>query len=134
MPEFTNLPAQSLALRARLCADTGVDEASLPFAGELILVRPDSAEWEGAAERLLRGFALSLLVPQAHYAAVSDWIERHHLRARLVYFRVPETIMAARPTAPPTAGGRDLLVDLLEVKESPLPRWLERELAHRADY
>jgi uncharacterized protein YPO0396 len=36
--------------------------------------------------------------------------------------------------SPPAVGGRDLLVDRLEVKESPLRRWLERELAHRADY
>jgi len=38
-------------------------EADMPFAGELIQVREDERDWEGAAERLLRSFGLSLLVP-----------------------------------------------------------------------
>ena len=39
----------------------------LPFAGELLDVAEGFEEWRGAAERVLRGFALSLLVPQQHY-------------------------------------------------------------------
>ncbi len=38
----------------------------MPFAGELIQVREEEREWEGAAERMMRGFGLSLLVPEAH--------------------------------------------------------------------
>ena len=60
----------------------------MPYAGELIQVRDDERDWEGAAERLLRSFGLSLLVPDAHYAAVGDWVDRTHLKGRLVYFRV----------------------------------------------
>ena len=52
----------------------------MPFAGELIQVRDEERDWEGAAERLLRGFGLSLLVPDAHYAAVGDWVDRTHLQ------------------------------------------------------
>ena len=47
---------------------SGSRTRELPFAGELIAVADDSREWEGAAERLLRGFALSLLVPDSLYA------------------------------------------------------------------
>ena len=39
---------------------------------------------------MLRGFALSVLVPDRHYAAVSDWINGHHLSGRIVYYRVPQ--------------------------------------------
>ncbi len=60
----------------------------MPFAGELIQVRDEERDWEGAAERLLRSFGLSLLVPDAHYKAVADWVDRSHLRGRLVYFHV----------------------------------------------
>ena len=42
-------------------------ESELPFAGELLDVAEEFADWRGAAERVLRGFALSLLVPQQHY-------------------------------------------------------------------
>jgi len=63
-------------VRGALCAALDLPVDVLPFAGELLDVREDQAEWRGAAERVLRGFALSLLVPQANYAAVSDWSTR----------------------------------------------------------
>ncbi len=52
----------------------GSDEAhfDLPFAGELIQVRPEEQAWEGAAERLLHNFGLSLLVPDRHYTALAE--------------------------------------------------------------
>jgi len=131
-----NIPAGSLELRARLCAETGLDPAGLPFAGELIQVSPEHREWEGAAERLLRGFGLSLLVPDEHYRTASDWIDRNHLRARLVYHRVPAGRPARENRPPRPAGaGRPLLVDLLDIRPgSAFLPWLQRELEHRADY
>ncbi len=127
----TNLPRESLALRARLCSELKLDPERLPFAGELIQVRDDDAEWEGAAERVLRGFALSLLVPNDRYKAVSAWIDSHHLHGRLVYYRVPERL-GSRPPAPRNPAER-LLVDCLEVRpESAFAGWLGVELAHRA--
>ena len=93
-----NIPARDLEVRERLCRELRLTEESLPFAGELIAVREDEADWEGAAERLLHGFALSVLVPERHYAAVSDWINGHHLSGRIVYYRVPQ---AAGTTPPP---------------------------------
>ncbi len=82
------LPLQQLEIRRRLCEGTDVPEKALPFAGELLRVRDGEAGWEGAAERTLRGFALSLLVPAEHYAAVSSWVDANNLRGRLVYLKV----------------------------------------------
>jgi uncharacterized protein YPO0396 len=123
-----NIPAKDLELRMRLCHELRLTEESLPFAGELIAVREEESDWEGAAERLLRGFALSVLVPDRHYAAVSDWINGHHLSGRIVYYRVPQLA----GIVPPDLGGTRLSARL-EVKDSPFAPWLERELAHRAD-
>jgi uncharacterized protein YPO0396 len=125
----SNIPARDLELRMRLCRELGLTEDALPFAGELIAVREEESDWEGAAERLLRGFALSVLVPDRHYAAVSDWINGHHLGARIVYYRVPQTAVIARP---PDLGGTTLSAKLT-VADSPFASWLERELDHRAD-
>ena len=47
-----------------MCDELGMTERDLPFAAELIAVKPDQREWEGSVEMVLRGFALSLLVPQ----------------------------------------------------------------------
>ena len=126
-----NIPKRQLDLRALLCQDLGLAEDGLPFAGELIAVRPEESDWEGAAERLLRSFALSILVPDEHYRAVSGWIDGQHLRERVVYYRVPAPALASR--AAPPEPGRSTLAAKLEVKDTDFAPWLERELASRAD-
>ena len=126
-----NIPKRQLDLRALLCQDLGLAEDGLPFAGELIAVRPEESDWEGAAERLLRSFALSILVPDEHYHAVSGWIDGQHLRERVVYYRVPAPALASR--AAPPEPGRGTLAAKLEVKDTDFAPWLERELASRAD-
>jgi uncharacterized protein YPO0396 len=127
----SNIPRASLDLRRGLCGRLGIEEPELAFAGELIAVREDERDWEGAAERLLHGFALSLLVPDRHYPAVADWIDANHLGARLVYYRVPATLVR-RGVRDDGAGGVPLYAKL-EVKPSPFADWLDDELCRRAD-
>jgi uncharacterized protein YPO0396 len=126
----SNIPARDLELRERLCRELKLREDALPFAGELIEVRPEATDWEGAAERLLHSFALSILVPDGHYPAVSDWINGHHLNGRVVYYRVPQAALLG-PLPPSPEGG--MLAARLMVKDSPFAAWVEGELARRAD-
>ena len=92
-------------------------------------MRDDEREWEGAAERLLRGFGLALLVPDAHYKVVADWVERQHLGARLVYFHV-----RSRKAVPGMSLHPQSLVRKLVIKpDSPHYEWLEQELRQRFD-
>jgi uncharacterized protein YPO0396 len=125
-----NIPKRNLDLRTSMCRELGLAEDSLPFAGELIAVREGERDWEGAAERLLHGFALSILVPDQHYRAVSDWINDRHLGARVVYYRVAEP--AGRKTLP--SWGTNALAAKLDIKDTPVALWLERELERRADH
>lgn len=125
----SNIPAEQIAMRAALCKALDLSEGDMPFAGELLQVRDDEHDWEGAAERLLRSFGLSLLVPDEHYAAVADWIDKTHLRGRLVYFRIRQNLRGELPNL-----HRDSLARKLAIKpDSPFYDWLERELAHRFD-
>ena len=126
----SNLPAAMLELRQRLCTDVGVAEDVLPFAGELLQVRDDEREWEGAIERLLHGFGLSLLVPDARYADVAAWVERTHLRGRLVYFRV----QPPRDQRLPDLHAQSLFHKLSIEPDSEHYPWLERQLAERFNY
>ncbi|MGF0130573.1 ATP-binding protein [Dietzia cinnamea] len=136
----SNLPTEQLQVRAQLCAELGLDAAELPFAGELMDIAAEHAQWRGAAERVLRGFALSLLVPQEHYAAVSDWVDSRRLTSRrtdgrevgvrLVYERVPEKHV---PLQRPQTDGL-LLADTVEIADSPLRGYLAKELYARADH
>jgi uncharacterized protein YPO0396 len=126
----SNIPAEMVSVRERLAEALDLPADELPFAGELIQVRDEERDWEGAAERVLRGFGLSLLVPDAHYAAVSDWVERTHLRGRLVYYRVRELREAQTHGLHP-----DSLVRKLSIRpDSPCYQWLDQELARRFDY
>lgn len=126
----SNIPKQMLDLRAALCLATGIVAEDLPFAGEHLRVRPEDRTWEGAAERLLRSFALSLLVPDTHYAKVADWVNRTHLDGRLVYYRVRERSFSVTSSLGPTSLARKL-----EIKEdSSFYAWLEGEVGRRFDY
>ena len=109
----------------------GGDESRLPFAGELLQVDGAAAEWEGAIERLLHNFALSLLVPEDLYKDVCRYVDRTNLRGRLVYFRVREEEGTNRQLPPET----DALVRKLRIKpDSVSYPWLERHLRERFDY
>ncbi|MFN3324253.1 MAG: ATP-binding protein [Bryobacteraceae bacterium] len=125
----SNIPRHMLDLRRQLCEVAGVDEQSLPFAGELIQVRPEERDWEGAIERLLHNFGLSLLVGESHYARVAAWVDRTHLNGRLVYFRVRESSVPRADLSPAS------LVHKIAVKpDSPFCDWLDAEVARRFDF
>lgn len=122
------LPIPQLELRRRLCDGTGISEMALPYAGELLRVRDGEGAWEGAAERTLHGFALSLLVTAEHYAAVSSWVDANNLKGRLVYLRIGE-FPAARTAEPGTLAAK------IAIKPgTPFRNFLLDELATRFDH
>lgn len=122
----SNIDQQMVALRQALCEGVGLQPTDVPFAGELIRVTDE--RWEPAAERLLRGFALSLLVADEHYAAVSEWVDRTNLRGRVVYYRV------RRETRPDPVLHARSLVDKLEVRPGTgFTDWLSAQVGRRFD-
>jgi uncharacterized protein YPO0396 len=126
----SNIPASMLAIRDELCRELRLDDTGLPFTGELIEVRQEEKAWEGAAERLLRGFAVSLLVSDDLYADVAGWVDRTHLAGRLVYYRVRE-----RRSGALTALNKRSLARKLSVQpNSTFYSWVESELVRRFDY
>ncbi len=125
----SNIDQTQVAIRQQLCNALDLEEDALPFAGELLQVREDDKPWEGAVERLLHNFGLSLLVPDEHYDSVAQWVDETHLRGRLVYYRVRKTADRALPSLHP-----DSLVHKLSIKpDSEFYPWLEQELARRFD-
>ena len=136
----SNLPSEQVEVRAQLCQDLGLTPDDLPYAGELLDVYEQNAEWRGAAERVLRGFALSLLVPQPHYEAVASWVNSRRLTvrgrggsavgARLTYERVPDRRLPLQSAT----DGTLLLADCIEIKHGLFRDYLSGELAKRADH
>ncbi len=125
----SNIPAPMQALRARLCAALNLAENALPFIGELLQVRSEDAQWQGAIERVLHGFALSLLVDERHYPQVAAWVNETRLSGKLVYYRVGR-VDAAQPRAIDPRS----LVNRLERKQHAHHDWLRTELVRRFDY
>jgi len=126
----SNIPARMLELRAELCDALGLTEDSLPFAGELLQVRDEERDWEGAIERVLHGFGLSMLVPDSDYPAVAQWVDATHLRGRLIYYRIRPVRVSEYISVSPES-----LVRKVGVKpDSPFYGWLEAEVSRRFDY
>ncbi|MGC0272075.1 ATP-binding protein [Pseudactinotalea sp. Z1739] len=136
----SNLPSAQLTVREQLCAELDLDQAELPFAGELLDVHDEHSDWRGAAERVLRGFALSLLVPQHHYDAVAAWVNQNRLTyrrsdgstagTRLVYERVPDRRIPLQPTG----AGALMLSETIAVAAGGFHDYLHSQILHRADY
>ena len=125
----SNIPAPMLELRYSIASAIGVAEGALPFVGELLDVKLEESAWRGAAERLLHGFALALLVDEQHYNALSQHINGVDLGRRLVYYRTGVREAAASKVLKPGS-----LVPKLNVKDGPHAAWLKAELRQRYDY
>jgi len=122
----SNLPARLVALRERMAHDLSIPEEKLPFVGELVEVRSDASEWRGAIERVLGGFARSVLVDDKHYPAVSAYLNERNIGERLVYFRTIQQ-SSGRTPAP------NSLVRKLNLAGGSLGDWVREELKHSFD-
>jgi uncharacterized protein YPO0396 len=132
-----NLPAWLGDLRHGLCSELRLKEGDIRFVAELITVKESEREWESSIEMLLRGFALTLLVPERHYALVSSYIERTRLRdaqgrgQRIVY----QCVRESRATSGALALHDNSLLRKLEYRtgQALLP-WVNGELQARFNY
>lgn len=125
----SNLPGRLLAVRHALARELGVSENALPFAGELMEVRPAFEEWTGAIERVLRPFATALLVRTEHLRSLRRLVEGRHLGVRLVFEEVPAVFESPRPLR----SSRSLL-HRVEVTPGPFHDWLHSRLSTQFDY
>lgn len=126
----SNIHSQQIAIRQALCQDLKLNEDTLPFVGELLQLKEDEKDWEGATERLLHAFALSLIVPERYYSLVAEWVEQHHLKGKLVYYRVAEN----PPMLDRQWHENSLLHKLIIKPKTPYFQWLENELSRRFDF
>jgi uncharacterized protein YPO0396 len=129
----SNIPDSQIKLRLEMCRALDIAEADMPFAGELLQVHDQEKDWQGAIERVLHNFGLSLLVPDRHYQAVCNWVDRTHLGGRLVYYRVRQTQNKVPGRAPASQSSDSLLRKLAIKPDSDFYDWLEQEISSRFD-
>lgn len=124
----SNIPLPNIELRQRICEALGLNPEDLPFVGELLRVAESEQAWQGAIERYLHQFGLSLLVPEGLYDQVAYYVDRTHLRGRLVYYRV-RSGEGFRPRGEEDA--RALSRKIQVKQDHPFASWLEAELGRR---
>lgn len=127
--QSSNIPGFMLDLRLLITDALGLVEQDLPFAGELIEVKEDEREWQGAIERLLYGFALSMLVSERHYAAFTKYVEETNLKNKLVYYKITSEYKPNRNNIQYNS-----LIHKLNFKENSYYDWITNELNRRFDY
>jgi uncharacterized protein YPO0396 len=135
----SNIPESYLRIRKDLCQALGIEPGELPFAAELMMLKPEESRWQSATETALRSFGLSLLVPSAHYRQVSTYLSQSRLAdasgrgQRLVYHRVGEISAAAQELIQSAAPG-SLIHKLEFAREHTLSEWVRAEIAQRFNY
>jgi uncharacterized protein YPO0396 len=118
----SNLPTWHDEIRARIAQAVGIDAEVLPFIGELVSVRADERDWRGAIERLVRSTALTMLVPEVHFAKVARYINDNHMAGLLQFTRLTARNAPSR-TLPALS-----VFHKVEVKQGAAGSWAAAEL------
>lgn len=120
----TLIPPDALARRDQICAATDIPTTELPYAAELIDVAAEQERWRPAAEKVLRGYGMRLLVPESHKDPVRRYIDTTDMRW-LVHYHIVTAVSAHQPRPLPSTLAGKLTVDL----DHPHGRWLLAQLA-----
>ncbi len=131
----SNIPQSVARIRQMMCEALNIPTDRLMFVGELLKVRSQDAQWEGVLERLLNGFAQDLIVPDALYHQISQFVDEQHLRGRLVYHRVSSNISRQPITERTHLAQREMAYQKLEIApNTPYHDWLADNLMHKFAY
>lgn len=116
-------------LRDRIIAALNLPSDALPFAGELMEVKTEHSNWRPAIERVLGGFARSLLVEERYFSAVSEYINSNDLRGERIFFhRMMSQSSSGKPLSP------ESLFHKLNLLNGPHKHWLAEELKSKFDF
>jgi uncharacterized protein YPO0396 len=123
----SNVGVGGREVRSRIADATGVPAVRLPYGAELLQVRSGEERWQGAIERVLRPFALTLLVPSEHYDTVKDYVDANNMRSDVTF----QPVWQFSPVGETAV---DRIPGKLDVAPGEFHDWLRAELVKRFDY
>lgn len=87
----SNIPYRFQQFRSQLADELNIDEEELPFVAELVQVKPEQQQWQGAIERAIGSHRLRILVPPESVKEALRWVnQRHHqLHVRILEANSP---------------------------------------------
>ena len=83
----SQIDARFLRMRNQIAEDLELEVTEIPFVGELIQVRSQESDWQGAIERRLHDFGLSILVKEEEFTRIRDYVNDTDLKNKIVYLR-----------------------------------------------
>ncbi len=126
-----NISGREAEIRDEILQAVGATSNEIPFIGELIRVKDNEKDWENSIEKILHNFGLRLIIPEKYYKAVSEYVNSHNLRGRIVYHRYEETTSLRGFQNPPA----NCLLNKLEFNtKSPYWNWVEDSIADQYNY
>lgn len=126
-----NISGREAEIRDEILHAVGATANEIPFIGELIRVRDNERDWENSIEKILHNFGLRLIVPEKYYKTISEYVNTHNLRGRIVFHRYEET-SSLREFQNPKSNS---LLNKLEFNtKSPYWSWVEDSIADHYNY
>ena len=126
-----NISGREAEIRDEILQAVGATASEIPFVGELIRVKDEEREWENSIEKILHNFGLRLIVPEEYYKPVSEYVNSHNLRGRIVYHRYEKTSSLRGFQNPPA----NCLLNKLEFNnKSPYSVWVEDSIFDHYNY
>ncbi len=86
----SNIPPEFEAFRHALTEHLGCDVDDVPFMAQMVEVKPEYAQWQGAIERALGSNRLRLLVPKPLIKEALAWVNHRHNRLHVRLYRADE--------------------------------------------
>lgn len=117
------VPRRHAEARAEIAAACGMSPDELPFAAELMDLRPECEEWRRAAEVTLRGVGLTMLMDERRQAQIRQRIDPIELGLRLQFNGVDLSDHRSEPEDPDYVSGRLQFKD-----DSPFVWWVKRRI------
>lgn len=124
----TNIPSYLVLMRREICAGLKIDPDEMPFVGELVQVSSAELDWQPALEKLLRPYALRLLIPDKYYKRATSYINIQNLRNKIVYNHVTDSALIQH-------ADQNTIIHKLEFHpDHKLARYVEQQLIQQYSY
>lgn len=118
----SNIDPRYLRMRDELAQALDFSQDELVFIGEMLDVRDQHTQWQGAIERALGGLRTTLAVPADRYSAITAWLNARHLGLHV-------RVQTASTDAGPARFGESSFLHKLNWREHPYRDWLKHFLS-----
>lgn len=127
----SNIPADYQEIRDTLVHALNIPIGELPFAGELIEIKPEAREegWDMAIEKALYGFALTILVTNEEvYEKLVDYVNQTEYQDRKLQYEWVHPIIPLNGKEKNRTTGERYIIDYLTVQQGPEYEWIQQKL------